>query len=210
MKSFKSIQKNRIDFIKKNSKNDHCVLNGSKNILLSSPHGVNQIRNGKIKVCEPGSLSTALFLQNQTDCFLIGKTKCNNDDANYDEKSEYKTEIERLIKENDIKYVLDFHGLSKKREMDVNLGTDGFNNTKIYPKALNNLIFQLQKEGFIVEIDTPFRGGEKTISGFVQTLNAKVFSLQIEINCAITNDYKNFNKYKKLLEILTNWINSLK
>ena len=209
MKSLKAIRKQRLEFLRQNKNNDHAIILGSNKVLLSSPHGVFQVRNGKRKVCEPGSLSTALFLQKLNDCFLIAKTKNNNDDANFDEVSSYKDEIKNFIEKYNIKYVIDFHGLSKKREMDINLGTDNYNNTRLNNKALKNLSAKLRANNFKVEIDNPFRGGGKTISGFVQTLNKNVFSLQIEINCGITNDYKNFKRYLCLLKILSLWIEKL-
>lgn len=69
-----------------------------------------------------GSLATALYLQKETNSFLIAKTKNNNDDANFDEKSEYKDTIYSLIETKGIKYVIDFHGLAAKRDCDINLG----------------------------------------------------------------------------------------
>ena len=92
-------------FLEENSKKDHVVLLGENNILISAPHGVSQVRLGKYKVHEIGSLSTALYLQNQTGCFMIAKTRNNNDDANFDEKSEYKNSIRNLIKNQNIKYI---------------------------------------------------------------------------------------------------------
>ena len=210
MKSFSTIQKERLKFLRENKNNDHTILDGKNLVLLSAPHGVFQVRNNKRKVCEPGSLSTALFLQKANNCFLIAKTKNNDDDANYDTFSLYKDGLKNIIENNNIKYVLDFHGLSKKREMDINLGTDNYFNTRVDKGALENLVEELTLNNFKVEIDNPFKGAGKTISGFVQTLNKKVFSLQIEINCAITNEFKNRKKYACLLKILSDWIEKLK
>ena len=102
--SFKSLHENRKWFIRANKNNDHVVLLGSNNILISAPHGVSQIRLGKLKVAEIGALATALQIKNSTDCFFIAKTANNNDDANFDEHSAYKNSIRQLIKNNNIKY----------------------------------------------------------------------------------------------------------
>lgn len=126
--TFYSIHKKRKEFVDNNKNKDHIILKGTNNILISSPHGVSQIRLGKYKSCEIGSLSTALFLKNNTNCFLIAKTKNNNDDANFDEVSLYKNSIRNLIKTNQINYIIDIHGLGSKRNCDINLGTHLGNN----------------------------------------------------------------------------------
>ena len=57
------------------------------------------------------------------DCYLITKTKNEFDDVNFDDKSEYKNECYKLIQSCGIKYVIDFHGLSHDRGIDINFGT---------------------------------------------------------------------------------------
>ena len=91
--TFNQLHNERISFLEVNKNKDNFVINGHNNILLSAPHGVSQVRLGKPKHSEIGSLTTALFLQKHTDCFLIAKTKNNCDDANFDEKSKYKDNI---------------------------------------------------------------------------------------------------------------------
>ena len=81
--TFNKFINERKKFLEENSKKDHVVLIGKNNILISAPHGVSQVRLGKYKVHEIGSLATALYLQNQTSCFLIAKTRNNNDDSKY-------------------------------------------------------------------------------------------------------------------------------
>ena len=79
-----------------NKEKDHVVLKGKNNVLISAPHGVSQVRLGKYKYSEIGSLTTALYLFENSNCFLIAKTQNNNDDANFDEKSKYKNSIEKF------------------------------------------------------------------------------------------------------------------
>lgn len=91
MMTFKKLQDDVINFILKHKNVDHIVLMGKNNILISVPHAVSQVRLGRHKYSEEGSLKTALSVFKNTNCFLISKTKNNFDDANFDEKSEYKT-----------------------------------------------------------------------------------------------------------------------
>ena len=97
--SFKSLHKNRILFIEKNKNKDHAIISGINNFLISAPHGVSQVRLGKLKHSEIGSLTTALQLQKDNDCYLIAKTKNNSDDIYQLEKrlpKSYKQSIPEL------------------------------------------------------------------------------------------------------------------
>lgn len=199
----------RREFLKENGTKDHIVLKGSNSILISAPHGVPQLRLGKYKVPEIGSLSTAVYLYNQTNCFFIAKTKCNNDDVNFDAESDYKNSIRGLIQANNIKYILDLHGLASSRDCDINLGINFGNNIKNDIEIFNKLNESLIINGFKVSIDQPFMAGPQTICGSMAKQYKDIWAIQIEINCGITNKKENFNKNKILLNILQNWINSI-
>lgn len=208
--TFNQIHNQRKSFIKNNKNLDYVIINGDNNVLISAPHGVSQLRNGKTKVAEIGSIASALYLQNNTNSFLIAKTKNCMYDANWDIVSNYKKALWALVKKYNIKYVLDFHGLGAWREMDINLGTNYGKNTKSNTDILKNLQQTLKKNGFVVSIDVPFAGGEKTIAGHTKNKIIDVWTLQIEVNSKITNDPSMINKYNKLLAIICDWIKQLK
>jgi hypothetical protein len=207
--TFNKFINRRKTFLNQNQFNDHTIMSGTNNILISAPHGVPQVRLGKHKFQEPGSLSTALHIYDKTNSFIIAKTKCNNDDANFDEASEYKNNIKKLIKEHKIKYVLDFHGLASHRDCDINLGVHLGKNIKTNVELFNKLHYNLIKAGFKVSIDQPFMAGARTISGTTANEFEDVWSLQIEINCNITNRKENFDLNKKMLKIFIDWINKI-
>ena len=209
MINFTRLHKDRIDFVKNNQNDDHVILNGDNKVLISAPHGVNQVRLGKLKYKEIGSLAVALYLRNNTNSFLIAKTKNNYDDANFDENCKYRKSIERIVKQQKIKYLLDIHGLSAKRNIDVNFGVHLGDNIKTNPKQFEKLNGQLINSGFAVSIDKPFMAGAKTISGSIKKKFGDIFTLQIEINCGITNQIENEKRFIKLLDILSDWINEL-
>ena len=207
--SFKNLHFNRRIFMTQNSDKDHVVINGIRPILLSAPHGVSQVRLGKYKAKEIGSVTTALYLAKLNDTYLIAKTQNNNDDANWDENSKYKNTIIDLINNKKIKYLIDIHGLSSKRKEDINLGIHLGKNIENNVDAFNNLQNLLNNNGFLVSIDQPFMAGRRTISGGMKYDFNKLWTIQIEINCAITNKKENFEKYKKLLMVLSTWLESL-
>jgi hypothetical protein len=170
---------------------------------------VYQVRLGKSKAHEIGSLATVLWLKEKTNCYLIAKTKCNNDDANFDEKSKYKDSIRKLIKQHNIRYILDFHGLASQRDCDVNLGTHLGNNIKNNIPLFNEFNDELIRCGYVVSIDQPFMANSRTISSSMIHEFPNLWTLQIEINCGISNRKDNFDKNTKLLNIIENWIKSI-
>ena len=207
--NFEKLHKKRKRFLDENKNMDHVLKKGQKSVLISAPHGVMQYRLGKRKFKEIGSLSTALYLQERTNSFLIAKTKCNFDDANYDENCAYRKTMQKIIAQNNIKYLIDIHGLAEKRKCDVNLGIHLGENIQSNPKAFDLLNSELVKNGFVVLIDQPFMAGSRTISGSMKDKYPRLWTIQIEINCGITNKPENFEKYKRLLTILENWVNKL-
>lgn len=206
--NFNQLHNNRKKFIAENKLKDHVIINGENNILISAPHGVSQVRLGKYKAAEIGSLALSLNLQKTTNSFLIAKTKNNNNDANFDEISSYKDDIKKLIKKHNIKYFIDFHGLAEKRECDINLGTHLGKNIDSNNLAFNSLQKSLENN-FTVAIDQPFMAGSRTLSGSLRNEFENLWTIQIEVNCGITNKRKNFKRFKALLEALESWIKSL-
>ena len=203
--SFDKLHTIRKMFLSENKLKDHIFAVGTSPVLISAPHGVSQVRLGKLKPSEIGSLATALFLKKHTNCHLIAKTKNNNDDANFDEECRYKTHIKEIIKSNNVKFVLDLHGLAAFRECDINLGTHLGANIVSNKRAYVALVKLLEDSDFSVSVDQPFMAGANTISSFVKKEFPEVWAIQIEVNCSITNKKENFDKYKKLLSALYEW-----
>ena len=74
------------------------VIEGQVPIIISAPHCVQQIRNGKIKSSEGETGAIAQYLAEKTQCYGIYKIYNNNDDANYDiENNPYKEQIIHMI-----------------------------------------------------------------------------------------------------------------
>ena len=206
---FGKIRSGRINFLKENNK-DHVLIEKDGCVLLSAPHGVSQVRLGKPKAREIGSLSTALCLSELANCSLIAKTRNNFDDANFDRDCAYRKTLIGFLKKGKTKYLIDFHGLASKRDVDINLGVNLENNVKTDIEAFERLKKNLESGGFKIVVDNPFMASGRTISGAMKNLFENLWTIQIEINCAITNKPENFAKYKTLLGILLKWINSLK
>lgn len=202
--SFKTTQQIRKEILTENKNKDSVFFVGSNNILISVPHGVSQTRYGKLKVAEIGTIPLGKLIADNTKSHIILKTKNNFDDANIDKDCDYRKKVAKIIKQHNIKYILDIHSLAKYRACDVNLGVHLGLNIKQDEQAYDKLVEMLEKN-FLVSIDEPFMASTGTISGFY----AKEFGLwtiQIETNCKILTEPKEIKRFNLLANTLEQWI----
>ena len=188
--------------------NSFEIETGNKKILISAPHAVEQTRNGKIKFAEPQTAIIALALNLYGYPCMI-KTKNENDDANYDLKSTYKSTLLEYVKQNDIQFVIDLHQLHQKREMDicVSTGDDNHKNLLKYKNNANKIMNGFKPKNYLVTLNNPFYASKQnTISGFLSTNN--IPSIQLEINSKILYDY-NQDKYNELINTILKVLNIL-
>lgn len=170
------------DYFKQPHTESFKLLEGQGLVIVSAPHSVEQTREGKIKFAEPQTGILARLLHDELNCPVIFKTKNCNDDANYDESSSYKDSLSSYIERANIKFLIDLHQLSSKREVCIDFGTSNFNNISNLD-CLNILLgeFTIQNIG-LVQIDTPFDAScPYTISSYIHN-KCKIQSIQIEIN----------------------------
>ena len=104
--------------------NDFIILKGNIPILFSAPHTMIQNReDGTIKFNEPYTKAILLYLNKYFRTYSIIKNIDTGIDSNRDNYDKYNVEMRRLIKEHNIKLVIDIHGAAKEREFDVEFGT---------------------------------------------------------------------------------------
>ena len=207
-KEFIKLNKKFDEFSKENEKNKSFeTIKGKIPILISAPHSVRQIRNGKIKGKDIYTGPIAIVLQQETNCHCIYKTKNNNDDANYDiENNTYKEEILKIIKQNNIKLLLDIHGASDEHGFEVDIATGERENLNGNEKALEILVEVLKKHNIgNIEIDKVFIA--KSIHTICKTIAEKTSIPCIEIEIAKKfRDINNFSNISKIIEALKEYI----
>ncbi len=183
----------------KNSQKNHVILGGTKNILISAPHAVEQLRNEKIKYAEPETALIALYL-NSLGYPCIIKTKNENDDANFDEKSAYRDNLIKYCKNNNIEFVLDLHQLSPERELDFCISTGGKENKNLLhcPELSNIMSDFLKKLNFTVLLNDPFDADQPNVVSRV-CANAGIMSVLLEINCRLVSDFCGATQLKTVM-----------
>lgn len=170
------------------------IKEGSGCVMISAPHCVEQLRNGKTKFAERQTGVLAEMLHELTGCPIILKTRPEDGDANYDAVCGYKTELSEYVKNNGIKFIIDLHQLSPERKVMVNLGTGNCKN--VSDKTLLNIFvssFTKEKTGML-QIDEPFAGAfANTVSSYIHR-NCGIPCMQIELNTRLlSEEYAEYN-----------------
>ena len=185
---------------------DYIIKKGNLPILFTAPHTMDQVKeDGSIKPNELFTKAIALYLNKHYGVNFMIKIKDTGIDANRDNKDEFKKELIRFIKDNNIKLVIDLHGSKKDREFDVEFGT--LNNLSAEYATIKELEEAFTENGITNVIhNDPFKGG--AITEYVYSLK-DVDVIQIEINGKY-RDYQNIDELKKLCKSFENFIKQYK
>lgn len=157
---------------------DYISFKGKIPILFTAPHTMKQLReDGSIKLNEPYTKGIALYLNKYCNVNCMVKLKDTGIDSNNDNYDEFKTEIKRFVKDNNIKLVIDLHGASNNNSFDVEFGT--MNNLSSDFSTVRELEEAFTENGITnIKYNDPFKGGAITRS--LYELDVDV--IQIEIN----------------------------
>lgn len=176
--------------------NNFKIIDGTIPIVLSAPHAVKQNRDGNIKAEDRLTGAIVEWLCMKTGANGIIRTYNCNDDPNYENKGKslkYKEKILELIKDRNIKLLVDIHGCTDKHGFDIELGISHGENINYDNTYLEIFKQNFSKMGKVV-IDKKFMAeSEKNISKFINR-NSKIQCIQIEIS-------KKFRK-EQLIEML--------
>lgn len=185
---------------------DFVIKKGSIPILFTAPHTMKQVReDGSVKVSEPYTKAIALYLNKHFDVNCMVKLKDTGLDSNKDNDDEFKTELLRFIKENNIRLVIDLHGSDKSREFDVEFGT--LNNLSADFSTIREFEEAFTENGIKnVQHNDPFKGG--AITKYIYGIE-DVEAIQIEINGKY-RDYTNLEELEKLIKSFENFITQYK
>ena len=202
----------------KTEKESFKILEGNKNILISCAHSVDQERKGIMKAREIYTGAICKLIYEYTNCYVIYKYHNNGIDDNFILHTKYKEKIGVLIKEKDIKFVIDIHGMvgskSKRfRGYNLELGTDNGRNLLRNKDVSEEMIrlFNLNSVNKVV-LDKEFRASKDyTIAKYVSK-NYKVPSIQVEIagdfRNALDYDIENVKKLLKSFEDIIEYISN--
>lgn len=124
------------------------ILNPSSGILISAPHCVKHMREGKTKVADINTYGIARVLQEDVKCNLIASTGSPKSDPNYDEHCYYKDILDSILEKYKILFLIDIHGMANKDPyVDIDYGDnmgltlcDNYKVSRILREDYNGLI----------------------------------------------------------------------
>ncbi len=99
-------------------------IKGSIPVLISAPHGARHFRkaDGVWKKADAYTSSLAIVLGRLTGAHVLFVKNKTGEDPNNDAGTSYKEALEKAVKENGIKFVLDLHGSHARRPFKIDVG----------------------------------------------------------------------------------------
>ncbi len=219
MKYIKETYDNLVNIIAQKARLTHRensfeILEGRLPILVSAPHNVKQIREGKTKPIDLGSGHLMLDVVNKTNCFGIIKTNCvgmegeKDDDANYEKQHPYKDAVLNETNKHNLKALLDLHTMAEDRKELVNIGIYGGKNIHDNYEVLQKVVHTFEDFGYPVSLDEPFNAPPHTVAGFLAT-ETNAFCLQIELNSKLIYKKDKRNEFSNVSDCLVKIVNQL-
>lgn len=189
--------------------NSFSYKQGSIPIILSSGHCVNQTRLGKLKVADTYTGSLINILHDLTDCHIIYKLKNDGVDVNFDNIEEdggYKKFLSNVIKDNNIKLLIDVHGAAKWREFGLEIGSS--NGYTLSQEKLDLIIDHFKNYDIDIIANTVFPATfENTVTKSIKNLT-NIETFQLEINKKY-RDIEDIDNMMLLIEALCSLIKKL-
>ncbi|WP_018589105.1 SH3 domain-containing protein [Terrisporobacter glycolicus] len=189
------------------SEKDYEYKKGSIPILISAPHTVKQWRNESYKSADIYTGALAKTLHESTGAHIIYKASTNGDENYTTEETEYRKKIKDIVSKNDIKVIIDLHGMTSDKDSDIDIGTGNSSNINLLGQdyILSLAGSSLGNNNYTV--NKYFTGGKThTISAYCGS-KLGVPTLQLEINKKYrTSDSEEFSY---MANKLTDMINDL-
>jgi hypothetical protein len=144
-------------------------------VLISAPHGALHWRHGGWKGEDEYTAALAHLLAEETGAHALYTVRRIRPDPNFEDDTDYKRTLARLLVEHDIELVLDLHGARRGRDFGIELGTmSGLT----CPDFEATIIRRLEWQGFVRDhrrsldrlwVNRLFKGGarQRTVTRFV-------------------------------------------
>ena len=189
---------------------DYILRTGNSPVLFTAVHTMNQLKNdGSIKYMESYTKAIALYLNKHANVNCMVKINDTGFDSNIDNRDDFKKELIRFVKENNILLVIDLHGSKYERDYDIEFGT--LNNLSADYSTVKELEESFKENGIKkVVYNNPFKGG--AITQYLFSLKS-VDVIQLEIN----KKFRNCNNIgdleilcKSLVDFIVKYNNKIK
>jgi hypothetical protein len=162
----------------------YAYIKGAIPFLISAPHGACHFRTaeGAWKREEAYTSSLAIVLGRLTGAHVLFVKNKTGEDPNNDAGTNYKEALEKAVKENRIKFVLDLHGSDARRPFKIDVGIMHISRSlcscPTYRDIMEKIFAGFEPRIFNQRFSA---GGEGTITCFARN-SLGIEAAQIEIN----------------------------
>lgn len=205
----KKYKLNNANGLKNNNSTNYTTINGKIPILLSAPHAVKQVRDGKVKAEDAYTGGITEYLCKVCSCFGIIRTFNEADDPNIDNTGlgfDYKQQILNTIRQNNIKLLLDIHGCNNSHGFDFCIGTNSRKNLNGQNDILDILNIGLSYIGQTA-VDDYFKASlDGNIAKYIAQ-HTNIPTIQLEISSDFRKDANYLEQLILSLQIIIENIN---
>jgi gamma-glutamylcyclotransferase (GGCT)/AIG2-like uncharacterized protein YtfP len=186
-------------------------VRGDTPMLVTAPHATMHSRINKLKEQEEYTGAISVILHSLTGSYALYTHWASTTDPNFYDNAPFKKKLAKIVTKFGIKFVLDLHGTGVKRNEDIYPGVGKDKEFLIG----NNLYFDKLKDtvhsnGFILGGFHVFPATRQmTVTKYVAT-NLGIPAMQIEINKRLREPESKPERFEKLVNSLTDYINYIK
>ena len=177
-----------------NSEPEYLHVVGTVPILISAPHGAVHTRNGD-KEEDEYTAGLARLVGERTGAHVLYARRKSKTDPNADTAAPYKYSLMEIVRQNNIRFVIDIHGANEERDFGVAIGTMHGQSCSEREKEIiigsfeKHSISSIGNRTSRLDIDNQFPGEgdghREPIIRFCR--NISVAAAQIEINAKLRN-----------------------
>ena len=145
------------------------IVEGTVPVLISVPHAVPHMRDGRQKSDEVNTDVIGMILQEHAGCHLFVNAGVEGD-PNHDESSIYKDKLAEYVKNHGVAFVIDLHGASASRDFDFELGTAYGRNVEGFAECESPFVSLVSMCGWKATVNECFPAeGANRVSSFVKS-----------------------------------------
>jgi hypothetical protein len=145
-------------------------------VLLSAPHAVRQLRDGRMKLADDNTGGLAEVVAAATGASLLVPQGRQDGDPNWDAAGDYRTRL--LVYAQAGQTVLDLHGMRDDHGCDVCIGR-GSAPSEVVQRLAARLVELGESHGFVVSVDAPFSAGGRTLTEAAQRQGGIALELEL-------------------------------
>lgn len=176
---------------------------GSVPVLVSAPHAVKQLRNGRMKLQDGMTGGIVEYLAERFKLYRITRIWSANDDPNFadDERSAaYREEVARIIETAGIEWVFDIHGCRDEHGFDMDIGINNGGNLACGREEIEELVDFWRDEGLDVRIDERFRAARLNVVSNYAHRRTGVNCLQVELAGSVRKGNEKMERFLRGFE----------